>query len=464
MDKIFETAREVWNRGAQFRARRNRMKAYTYGDQWSDPCTLADGSVVTEAEKAMRNGARPITNNLLRQLVKSVVGNFRAMRAEAGDKPVTLAGIAARNQLDELDARALEEFLISGCVVQRVVRERRQQGCGVWVDNISPARFFVAPFSDPRGHDIEMLGMIHDMSMAEVVMRFGNNDPVRENEIVDIYSTLAAPVDGMGLFPDNGADFTSAPQGRCRVIEVWTLEAVEMLRCHDKSVGRIFSVPLESRDRVDSVNAVRRGCGLDGIETWPRRSVRWRGSWFTPGGHLLFTTLSPWRHGRHPFAIKLYPLIDGEVHPFVEDIIDQQRHVNRLITLIDQLMSVSAKGALLFPLQCRPKGIELRALLEQWGQPGAIIPYDETSRGSKPTVVNTPADASGAGRLLDIELQMIQQVSGVSGALQGMKVDGIGGSASLYNAQAANSATALRDIFDTFGAFTEARNALILGT
>ncbi len=35
------------------------------------------------------------------------------------------------NQLDELDARMLEEFLISGCAIQRVVYEKRFEGTDV---------------------------------------------------------------------------------------------------------------------------------------------------------------------------------------------------------------------------------------------------------------------------------------------------------------------------------------------
>ena len=59
---------------------------------------------------------------------------------------------------------------------------------------------------------------------------------------------------------------------------------------------------------------------------------------------------SSYRHRSHPFVFKLYPLTDGEVHSMVEDVIDQQKYVNRLITLVDHIMGASAKGALLYML------------------------------------------------------------------------------------------------------------------
>ncbi len=39
-----------------------------------------------------------------------------------------------------------------------------------------------------------------------------------------------------------------------------------------------------------------------------------------------------------------YPMIDGEIHSFVEDIIDQQHNINWLMTLNDRMLSQAAKG------------------------------------------------------------------------------------------------------------------------
>lgn len=452
-ESVFEAARRTWAEGAPLRARRERMKRYTYGDQWSDPCLAPDGRVITEGDKAVMSGAMPITNNLMRQIVKSVVGRFRTLRAaERGDMDEALARVYRRNLLDELDARSLEEFLISGCAIQRVVSERRPSGAGPWVDNVSPAKFFVNRHSDPRGSDIELIGMIHEISLGELTMRFGRGDSQRVAEIARCYSAYPEPADD--IFG------RSAVSGRCRVVEVWTLEACEAVRCHDLENARAFVASPSAIGAIESLNRLRSSQRRRGV-AWRRvPSVRWKGRFFTPSGLLLGEARTQ-AHGCHPFAVKLYPLIDGEVHPFVEDIVDTQRHINRLITLIDHIMGVSAKGALLFPMRAKHPEISWSEYASRWSQPGAVIPYRESSAGAVPTQLTATGANAGASDLLAIEMRLMEQISGVSSAMQGQKVEGLGGSAQLYNAQSDNAVTALRDIFDTFGAFTASRDAML---
>ena len=58
----------------------------------------------------------------------------------------------------------------------------------------------------------------------------------------------------------------------------------------------------------------------------------------------------------------------------------------------------------------------------------------------------------GIGELLDIQMKMMEDVSGVSGALQG-RLESRGMSGTLYNQQTENSLTSLRDILETFDSF-----------
>ena len=76
----------------------------------------------------------------------------------------------------------------------------------------------------------------------------------------------------------------------------------------------------------------------------------------TPQGDVLRSGRSPYRHGSHPFVFKAYPFIDGEIHSFVSDIIDQQKYANRLISMYDWILRASAKGVLLFPEGALPEG------------------------------------------------------------------------------------------------------------
>lgn len=192
---ILESAYKAWSAAEDFRSKRERHKNYAYGDQWCDPVRTPAGKIVREDELISRSGCKPLSNNLIRQLVKAVVGRWRSQTAADGiySQP-DIAGIAARNGLAELDSRMLEEFLISGCAVQKIVDERRWSGCGVWIDNIDPRKFFVNAFHDPRGWDIDLIGMLHDMTLPEVVNRFAGGCRDRADEIRHLYRSADNPL------------------------------------------------------------------------------------------------------------------------------------------------------------------------------------------------------------------------------------------------------------------------------
>jgi len=222
MNRILELAYKTWCAGAGLRSRRHRYKSYTYGDQWCDTVRDRHGRYMREDARIIESGSKPLTNNLIRQLVKTVVGRYRTQSAESGLYSGEVAEPARRNGLAELESRLLEEFLISGCAVQRVVSERRMQGTGVWVDNVCPDRFFVNAYRDPRGFDIELAGMLHDMSPAELLARFAGADAAKAQRIRRSYSAAEA-----ALPPTSASlDFFTAPAGKWRVVEMWTLDAV----------------------------------------------------------------------------------------------------------------------------------------------------------------------------------------------------------------------------------------------
>lgn len=170
----FDSACRAYQALAGLRQCRSRQIDYTFGRQWRDPITV-NGRTITEKEFTEQSGKKPLANNLIRQMVKTVVGRYRYRAETARKENLThgpLEAIKRANMLGELDCRMLEEFLISGCAIQRIVSERRPAGCGVWVDNVDPSRFFVNSFTDPRGCDIELIGMTHDMSLRELTGRF----------------------------------------------------------------------------------------------------------------------------------------------------------------------------------------------------------------------------------------------------------------------------------------------------
>jgi len=425
----FHQAREAWEAASDLRTTRSVLKQYAYGRQWdalrrSVAHGLAAPSKFEEAH--LRNSRPPITNNLIRSLIKTVVGRFRLnLSEERRDEAALPAELRIRraNRLDELDARALEEFLISGCAIQRVTLERRFDGTEVWVDNVNPSRFFCNRFMDPRGSDIRLIGMLHEMSLPEMCLRFGHGSRRRHRDLGAIFSRGRGGVHAGGvarLASEAGETDFSTPSdpSLCRIVEVWTLEI-------DKRKGPV-----------------------------------WVCRYYSPDGELIDTTPSPFAHRSHPFVVTLYPLTDGEVHPFIEDVIDRQRHINMLISNMDQILAHSAKGVLLFPTDALPEGTDMRLATDLWGNPGGVIPIN-------PNASRLPAEVAPSGhtqapaQLLELDLRLFQQISGVSGALLGQASSGYTTS-SLYQAQADNAVIALRDIFDTFASFREARTAKAL--
>lgn len=418
-------ARDAWMAAGAMRRERLRCKRYAYGRQWDDPAP--GGS--TEGEAALECNRRPLTNNLIRQLVKTVIGRYRALADERKTYVAPPGSDCVRNHLAELDSRMLEEFLISGMAVQRIVAERRMQGTGVWVDNVSPDRFFCNAYRDPRGFDIELCGMLHDMSPAEVLARFGGGDPGRHVQLRRIYGNMAsAPAPGPGMTL-GATDFFVAQPGKWRVVELWTLDAV--------------------RPAASGAAAPRRGRRPERLE------FVWQCRWLAPDGSLLAAYASPFAHGGHPFALRHYPLTDGEVHSFVADLLDQQRCINRLITAIDHILDCSAKGVLLFPVEQMAPNMTWEKVCEAWASADGVIPI--TGCGTMPQQVVTNGGAAGAYQLLSLQMKIFDDISGVGDTLLGRSEGGTKG-ASLYEAQVRNATIALYDLLLTFDAFRRQRD------
>ncbi|MDO4319691.1 MAG: hypothetical protein Q4C34_03875 [Bacteroidales bacterium] len=430
--EVLRAACDAWLAASAFREGRDRHKRFTYGDQWSEPVDDHAGHIVTERDLLLAKGRRPLTNNLIRQMVKAIVGRYRNMAADTGRYDSGHDSVAARNRLADLDARMLEEFVISGCAVQRVVAESRPGGAGVWIDNVNPRSFFVSRYTDPRGLDIEMIGMLHAMSLPEIINRFARGSASRAERLGRLFGGGAGDRafgadTSLGIATPAAVDFFRAPAGKYRVIEVWTLDS----------------------------RAVRgRGGRL-------HMQFVWRCRWLAPDGTVVDEFDSPYRHGSHPFVLRLYPLTDGEIHSFVEDVIDQQRAVNRLVVLIDTMMASSAKGTLLYPVRRLPKGMGLDDVARMWAAPDSVIPIDNT--GDMPTQVISNTADSGAYQALNLQMRLMGEISGISDALLGRNVPAATG-AGLYDAQVRNASVALTDILETFVSFTVDRDEKVRET
>lgn len=274
------------------------------------------------------------------------------------------------------------------------------------------------------------------MTLAEMVKRLAGGSRSKALGICRLYERQDGETGFGGGFPGN------APAGRVRIVELWKKESREGYDCHDRRTGEWYFVQGAGAD-----------CG-DAERRWTVRDV-WRCYWIAPDGSIVSQYDSPW--GGHPYAFKLYPLIDGEIHSMVEDVIDQQKYVNRLITLVDQIMSASAKGVLLYPDNILPDGYTWDDLRYAWSKPNSIVPYHPRGNADRPQQISSNATDIGAYEMVNLQMKLFERISGVSGALQGQDAGRQTG-VKLYESQIENATIALGDIFESFASFLRERD------
>lgn len=478
---ILMEAQHYWNQMEQFRKDRQRNKRYTYGSQWDDMICV-DGKSMTEEEYIKQQGNVPLKNNLIRRLVRNVLGVYRSQSKEptctARDRDEQKLGETMStilqcnmqlNRMSEVFARTMEEFLISGFIVHRKSYGWRNGKEDCWTDYVQPNNFFIDNnMRDFRGWDVSCLGEVHDVSFGQLCEQFAES-PEDYQKLKEIYKWaarkefLANYAERFGYSRLNNYDFlfTSEP-GRCRVIEVWRKEQKPRYRCHDYQNGDIYKIEEEDFEKeVTLVNAQRmqmaEATGMPPEEvplvkaTWFMDDY-WYFYYLSPFGDILKEGETPFEHGSHPYVFKAYPFLDGEIHSFVADVIDQQRYTNRLITLYDWIMRASAKGVLLMPEDSLPDGVSMEDIAESWAEFNGVIVFKPSKSGQIPHQVANNSTNIGITELLNLQLKFFEDISGVNGALQG-KPGYAGTSAAKYNQETQNATMSLLDMLECFSYF-----------
>ena len=480
---------QMWDNLQDFRKNAVRNKNFTFGKQWEDKVRV-NGRYISEEENIIRQGKAPLINNMLRQLVKTVVGAFRQNKTEPQaisrdrdeQKLGEMMSIALQyahqiNSLHELDARCFESFLIKGvaCQIVSYSWDKLRLKKEVHVKSINPySLFFNGDIEDPRGEDITCIGCISDLKLSEVIQSFAKNkkDALR---IASLYSdvrynaeyyTSYHALDGKNkseieFFKTNESD-------KVRVIEAWELESKERIYCHDWKTGEQYLIEPKDEKYIIAENEKRiayylsMGVSLEDvvgvytIETEWIWDTFWYVRYLTPFGDVLAEMETPFAHKEHPFAFIAYPLIDGEVHPFISDMIDQQKLMNRLLTLQEFILGASAKGVLVFPEDALGN-MSKEEVLKEWVKYNGVI-FAKIKPGSPmPQQIVSNATNVGIIELVQLQMKLLQDISGVHGALQG-KAPTSGTAASLYAQESQNAATNLLDLYESFNEFRKRRD------
>lgn len=478
---VLAEAQMYWNNMYRFREDRERNKRYNYGDQWKDNIKV-DGKWISEEEYIKEQGNVPLKNNLIRRLVNTVLGVYRQQAKEpictARDRDEQKLGETMStilqcnmqlNRMQDVYSRTMEEFLISGLIVHRKWFGWRNNKLDCWTDYVQPNNFFIdSNMRDFRGWDCSFIGEVHDISFETLCQKYaeGPEDCQRFREIYSwshdkrSYNTY---MQQFGYSLNKNLDFfVCSDASRCRVIEVWRKESKPRYRCHDYNNGDVYKIDVEDyKAMVEDVNAdrIRRGTAMGmSMEEIPLIKAKWfmDDYWYyyflTPFGDILKEGETPYEHKSHPYVFKAYPFIDGEIHSFVNDVIDQQRYTNRLITLYDWIMRASAKGVLLFPEECLPKCMDINDIADEWSRFNGVIAIKTKNAAQLPQQIANNSTNIGITELLNLQLKFFEEISGVNGALQG-KPGWSGMSASLYSQQTQNATTSLLDLLESFSQF-----------
>lgn len=468
-----------------FRDMADRNTRYTFGDQLADKVLTKKG-YVSERSHILSQGVIPLQNNRIRGIVRSVLGVYQSQKTDpvcvARDREEQSVGeimstaiqyVYQLNKMWGLDSSAFTDMLVAGMPIFRSDFGWRNGKMDVWTDKVPFKRFFFDNhIKDPRMWDVHLVGELHDWGLYDVISRFAKS---REDasKIKDLYSYCdrESTVEYLESITEDSRNrkidfFNPDDETRCRVIEVWRKESKDRYLCLDTETGEPYKIEIEDKKLIDIENDRRRAeQSAQGILPENMKLIETR--WFvdryfyyyflTPMGDVLEEGETPYWHDSHPYCFRIYPFFDGKVYPFVGDFIDQQKYINRLIQLQDFVTRSSAKGVLAVDKQSIPDGVKVSDYTSNWADYNGVILYTSKNGAEIPKQIVNSSTTLGVTEMLQIQLKLLEDISGVHGALQGQTPNS-GTPAALYAQQIQNSATSLNEFFEIFRELKEDRD------
>ena len=494
---LLQRCNTAWENLRKVRETRQRVMDYCYGDQWGDPIEWR-GETTTEREYIRRMGNVALTNNIMVSVLSTVVGLYAKQQTE----PACFARVNDAQTLSDMMSATLQEnwqdtnmhkvlctifedALMGGVAVARESYEQKDGKIDTWTEYVNPNYIFWEGGSDPRHKDFRLIGMLHDLSRNELYGKFVNDKygwtAEKLDEVFNRQPYNQDSIDyhdfdsGTGLEQNeknaesNVSFYCPSDTRLIRVIEVWTKETKPRYQCQDpiatNADDAYFKVELKDIQRVDLVNLKRKqmyeeaGYGEEEVPFIVYEKIQdefWYYTYLAPDGTILCEGETPYDFKGHPFTVHLYPFVNGEIHPFMGSIVDQQRYINRLIVMHDMAARSSAKGITIVPMDCIPDEMSPRDFAEQFTSYDGLIFYDTARRNPnlRPEIITSNAVQIGTTELLNMEMNLVRDITNVSGALQG-KTPTSGTSAARYSLETQNSTTALYSVFSGMTIFTE---------
>lgn len=489
---LWRCARD-WDAMDYLRKEHSRNLRYKNGDQWSDTVPDPDHPHRTIREDALisRSGKVPLKHNYIQQYIRNIHGQLLSSPTQTvvyarsrDDQPLgemltnALQACHQLNRIRKIDINVVEELCLTGIACAKVrygywSTKNRTDGK---IDLVNINRlFFNADIEDPRLTDIRRIGELHDYTFDDLVRNFAtcreDVQALREiygichdhTKLENLYENHASRLQNLNFLYTNDL-------GKYRVIEVWERLGRWVLYIHDYADGTEEIYTELTMQEVEAINASRieqgmaAGIAPDTVKLIYAREqyeYYWRVKYLTPNGYCIKETESPYAHEEHPYVLAAMPVIDGRFKAVLSDVIDIQRYINRLLTLLDFIIGASAKGLLMVPQECIPDDMDIRDFAREYVKTNGVILIKKGAYDKLPKQISMNGTNIGAWEMFAQEMNIMQQISGLNGAVQG-QVPRANTPSSLYAQQAQNSMMNFVMLFENYNMFCEERDEKLL--
>lgn len=484
---LLTRAEAAWMAQAETRKEWLRNLRYVRGDQWSDYVEDENGERVLERNRiAARTGGVALQNNHLIKIVNTLMGIYSRSatmpvcfaRQENADAKSQMMTRALKTNWDNNEMKDLLEgeffqMIVGGTSIVKEVWAEQDGVDDSYTYKVDLGHaFWEAEGTDPRHWDISMIGEFRDYTIGELAATFAESE-YDYNQLLEIYkpylSQLATIHKTRNDYSEGSWNYPMTTN-LCRVYEIWTKEHKPGIRCKDimNTEQPLYHIDPRDLPNIQAENERRIALGREqGIADDDIPLIEYKGKglgykiyeywhyWaLTPDGRILVDYDSPFEHGSHPYTIKMHLYANGRTTPFISCIIDQQRYINRLITLNDLFINSSIKSLKMIPIDLIPKGMSQREFARQAVELDGWVFYEPQNRmtNAEPKVITQNATNIGIHELLQVQLSSINDITNVHGALQG-KAPNAGTSAQLYLLESQNATTSIATLLNKFSRF-----------
>lgn len=473
-----------------------RFMQYYSGEQWSDLVQDPDksGKMISEKELFSRMGVTPITHNILQQYIRNVLGQMLSnpyktiinSRREEDSQAAEMLTNAIQaclevNENTTIDINHIIALHTIGVAWSKITYTH-------WDDrNVTDARIdFVnenriswnQDCEDPRLFDLRRICELHSYTMDELISNFAATT-ADENTLRELYRSKREDREEQNSTAEQtllNMEFwgSGSEINKYRVLEVWSKRGRWVLWANDRAtfdrpkeyVNNIAEVEVQIAKENSRRLAQGAAAGMD-VEAVPlieyeRHYERyWYCQFLTPEGVCLLEMESPYEHQQHPYTFSSMPIIDGVSKPMFSDLIEMQRNINRQRTMLDMLIASSAKNTLFIPEDAL-EGHSLEEYADEIMKINGVIRFKpKPGINALPQFLQRNAVNIGIFDVLNFDMQQIQQISGLSGAIQG-QVAKNNMPASLYAQQAQNTMLNFVLLFNRFNDYCTKRDKKLM--